>query len=59
MSYMENNQLFHPNHHSYRSIHSTTTDMLSMQDAWVEAAERGSQIGVIMIAMSAAFDVAD
>ena len=30
-----------------------------MQDAWVEAAERGHQIGVIMIDMSAAFDVVD
>ena len=58
-SYMDNNQLFHPNHHAYRSFHSTTTAMLSMQDAWVEAAERGLQIGVIMIDMSAAFDVVD
>ena len=30
-----------------------------MQDAWVEAAEQGHQIGVIMIDMSAAFNVVD
>ena len=40
-SYMNNAQLFHPNHHAYRSFHSTTTAMLSMQDAWIEAAEHG------------------
>ena len=57
--YMDKNQLFHPNHHAYRSLHSTTTAMLSMQDAWIEAAEQGLHIGVIMIDMSAAFDVVD
>ena len=33
--------------------------MLSMHDAWVEAAERGLHTGVVMIDMSAAFDVVD
>ena len=58
-SYMNNAQLFHPNHHAYRSFHSTTTAMLSMQDAWIEAAEHGLHAGVVMIDMSAAFDVVD
>ena len=33
--------------------------MLSMHDAWVEAAEKGLMIGVVMVDMSGAFDVVD
>ena len=40
-THMNSSQLFHPNHHAYRTFHSTTTAMLSMHDAWVKAAERG------------------
>ena len=59
VEYMNSSQLFHPNHHAYRSLHSTTTAMLSMHDAWVEAAEKGLMAGVVMVDMSAAFDVVD
>ena len=59
MSYMDQHQLLHPQHHAYRSHHSTTTAMLSMHDAWVEAAEHGKITGVTMVDMSAAFDVVD
>ena len=57
--YMNKSTLFHPNHHAYRSFHSTTTAILSIHDAWVEAAERGLHTGVVLIDMSAAFDVVD
>ena len=57
--YMNRAQLLHPNHHAYRTFHSTTSAMLSMHDSWVEAAERGELAGVAMIDMSAAFDVVD
>ena len=33
--------------------------MISMHDAWVEAAENGLISGIAMIDMSAAFDVVD
>ena len=59
MSYMNKNQLWHPQHHAYRSHHSTTTAMLSMHDSWVEAAENGKITGMAMVDMSAAFDVVD
>ena len=59
VEYMNSSQLFHPIHHAYRSLHSTTTAMLSMHDAWVEAAEKGLMAGVVMVDMSAAFDVVD
>ena len=58
-THMNSSQLFHPNHHPYRTFHSTTTAMLSMHDAWLEAAERGLYAGVVLIDMSAAFDVVD
>ena len=59
MGYMEQHQLVHPQQHAYRSRHSTTSAMLAMHDAWVEAAEHGMLAGVTMIDMSAAFDVVD
>ena len=57
--YMDKNQFWHPQHHAYRSHHSTTTAMLSMYDSWVEAAENGKLAGIALVDMSAAFDVVD
>ena len=59
MSYMDQHQLWHPQHHAYHSHHSTTTVMFSMHDCWVEAAENGKIAGMTMVDMSAAFDVVD
>ena len=59
LSYMDNNHLFNPNHHAYRSFHSTTTAMLQMYDTWLDALEDGELAGVCMVDMSAAFDVVD
>jgi hypothetical protein len=56
---MDQHQLLHPQHHAYRSHHSTTSAMLSLHDTWVEAAEHGKLVGVTLIDMSAAFDVVD
>ena len=58
-NHINSSQLFHPNHHAYKTFHSTTTAMLSMHDAWVEAAERGLYAGVVLIDMSSAFDFVD
>ena len=57
--FMDANKLFNPNHHAYRSFHSTTTAMLQMYTTWLEALEEGDMAGVCMIDMSAAFDVVD
>ena len=57
--YMDSNKLFNPNHHAYRSLHSTTTAMLQMYTTWLDAVEQGDMAGVCMIDMSAAFDVVD
>ena len=57
VSFMDTNHLFNPNHHAYRSHHSTTTAMLQMYTTWLEAIEQGDMAAVCMIDMSAAFDV--
>ena len=59
VKYMDCNRFFNPNHHAYRSFHSTTTAMLQMYTTWMEALEKGEMAGVCMIDMSAAFDVVD
>ena len=59
VAFMDNNHLLNPNHHAYRSFHSTTTAMLQMYTTWLEAIEQGDMAGVCMIDMSAAFDVVD
>ena len=59
LRHMDNNKLFNPSHHAYRSFHSTTTAMIQMYDTWLEAAQQGDLAGVCMVDMSAAFDVVD
>ena len=56
---MDINCYFNPNHHAYRSFHSTTTAMLQMYDTWLDAVEDGNLAAVCMVDMSAAFDVVD
>ena len=59
VDYMNNNDLFHPNHHGFRAQHSTSTAMIQMYDSWVQAVDKGELTGVCMLDMSAAFDVVD
>ena len=57
--YMELNQLTHPNHHGFRSLHSTATCLIQMYDKWVEATEEKKYTGVCLLDLSAAFDIVD
>ena len=59
ITYLNENSLLHPNHHAYRAHHNTTTALIQMYDAWLEAAEAGTMAGVGLLDMSAAFDVVD
>ena len=59
VEYMNDQDLFHPNHHGFRAGHSTTTAMIQMYDTWVQAVDKGELAGVCMLDMSAAFDVVD
>ena len=57
--YMESNGLLHPNHHGFRSSHSTSTCIIQMYDKWLEALENQMFTGVCFLDLSAAFDTVD
>ena len=59
VDYMESNNYFHPNHHGFRSGHSTATALLQMYDSWVEDIDKQLLEGICLIDLSAAFDVVD
>ena len=49
IQYMNEHFLFHPNHHGFRSKHSTVTAMLQMYDTWIEAINKREYPGIVMI----------
>ena len=53
------NKIFHPSLHGYRQYRSTQTALLSMYDRWVRAAADGKVTGVILLDLSAAFDLVE
>ena len=55
MKYLNQNNLIHANHHSYRENHNTTTALLQMYDIWLDSLENGEIAGVCFMDMSAAF----
>ena len=57
--YFTVNHLFHPNLHGYRKSRSTQTALLQMYDRWVRAASAGQVSGVVLLDLSAAFDLVD
>ena len=59
ISYLNENNLLHPNHHAYRAEHNTSTALIQMYDSWLQAVEAGELAGVCLLDMSAAFDVVD
>ena len=58
-NYLDSNSLLHPNHHGSRKGHSTTTALVQMYDLWVNAADQGEMTGVMLLDLSAAFDMVD
>ena len=59
VQYLDENSLLHPNHHGSRKGHSTATALIQMYDTWVNAVEGGEMAGVMLIDLSAAFDMVD
>ena len=57
--YFTVNRIFHPNLHGYRKNRSTQTALLQMYDRWVRAASAGQVSGVVLLDLSAAFDLVD
>ena len=58
-SYFSENLIFHPNLHGYRRNLSTQTALLQMYDRWVRAAAASQLSGVVLLDLSAAFDLVD
>ena len=59
IEYLEENHLLHHSHHGFRKQHSTTSALLEMYSSWVEAYEKDKVTAVVLLDMSAAFDLVD
>ena len=59
VEFLESNQLINSNHHGCRQGHNTATALLQMYDQWLEEVEEGKMVGVMLIDLSAAFDMVD
>ena len=59
MEYVENNKILHPSHHGSRPNHSTGTALIEMYTSWIDAVEAGQVAAVMMLDLSAAFDLVD
>ena len=57
VEYFEENGLLHPSHHGFRQKHNTCTALIQMIDTWVEAFDDKELSAVLMLDMSAAFDL--
>ena len=57
--YFSQNKLFHPSLHGYRRNRSTQTALLQLYDRWVRAASAGLLSGIVLLDLSAAFDLVD
>ena len=57
--YFSKNSLFHPNLMDFRKNRPTLTAVLQMYDQWVRGADEGKINGVILLDLSAAFDLVD
>ena len=55
--YFSNNKLFHSSMMGFRKNRSTLTALLQMYDKWVSSAECGKVNGVLLLDLSAAFDL--
>ena len=59
IAYLENNKILNPSHHGFRRNHSTVTALLEMHATWLEALEDDKITAVVLLDMSAAFDLVD
>ena len=57
--YFEDNELLHRNHHGFRKSRSTLTALLQLYERWVKSSENGELTGIILVDLSAAFDLVD
>ena len=55
--YFTQNKIFHPNLMGYRKNRSTLSAVLQMYDRWVRGASDGKLSGIVLLDLSAAFDL--
>ena len=56
-NYFSSHKIFHPNLMGYRKNRSTLTAVLQMYDRWVRGAGNGKVSGIVLLDLSAAFDL--
>ena len=59
VKYLDSNNLLSPDHHGSRQGHNTATALIQMYDQWLEQVDDDKMVGVMMIDLSAAFDMVD
>ena len=59
VGYLDAHNLIHPNHHGSRAGHSTASALIQMYDTWADEVDSGNMVGVMMVDLSAAFDMVD
>ena len=59
VKYLDSNNLLSPDHHGSRQGHNTATALIQMYDQWLEQVDNEKMVGVMMIDLSAAFDMVD
>ena len=59
VEYLDTNNLLSPDHHGSRQGHNTAMALIQMYDQWLEHVDDGKMVGVMMIDISAAFDMVD
>ena len=57
--YIESNNILHRSHHGSRALHSTSTALIEMYTHWIDVLENGDAAGIMMLDLSAAFDLVD
>ena len=57
VDYVEDKEILLPSHHGSRAKHNTSTAILDMYGHWVDAIEEGKMAGIMMLDLSAAFDL--
>ena len=58
-SYFSTNKIFHSNVMGFRRNRSTESALLQMYDRWVRGAGQGNISGIVVLDLSAAFDLVD
>ena len=59
VEYLDRHHLLSPNHHGSRHSHNTATALIQMYDQWMQEMEENKLVGIMMIDLSAAFDMVD